>query len=69
MFASACDPLLEDLHTDLLSIIHIFVSYGMNSCSSVTLKEEETKVVVLDANLLILLSLPQNLTHSIRVGL
>ena len=52
MLASASDPLLEDLHIDSFSIIIMFVGYGTNPCSSVILQQEETKVVVLDANLL-----------------
>ena len=52
MLASASDPLLKDLHIDLLSIIHMFVSNGLDSCSSVILQQEETKIMVLDTNLL-----------------
>ena len=52
MFASASDPLLEDLHIDLFSIIHMFVSYGLDPCSSIIIQQEETKVMILDANLL-----------------
>ena len=52
MLASAIDPLLEDLHIDLFSIIPMFVSYGTDPCSRVILQEKDTKLVVLDTNLL-----------------
>ena len=49
MFASSSDPLFKDLYIDSLSIFPMFMSYGTDS---VILQQEETKLVVLDTNLL-----------------
>ena len=52
MFASAGNPFFKDLCIDLMSIVHVFVSYGTDPCSVVILQQKKTKFMVLDTNLL-----------------
>ena len=52
MFASASDPLFDNLFVDFLSLILITVSYRFDPLSILILKQEKTKITVLDANLL-----------------
>ena len=70
MLAFAGNSLFKDLLVNFLSLIHILLSYGFDPLSILILQQEETKILVLDANLLgnVDLSLPRNLIHSRRVG-
>jgi len=52
MSAFASNPFFKDLCINLISIIIMFMGYGTNPCTIVILQQEETKVTVLDTNLL-----------------
>ena len=50
--ASANNPLFEDLFVDSLSIIFMLTSYGMNLSSIMFTQQEDTKILIACANLL-----------------
>ena len=52
MFASAGDPLFDNLFVDFLSLILITVSYSFDPLSILILEQEKTKITVFGANLL-----------------
>ena len=75
MRQAACpsmDPLLQYLYVDLLGISQVLVFHVADPSSISVLQEEDTKLwgylVLTSWGVLILLSLPRNLTSSIRVG-
>ena len=52
LLPSALNPMFEYLHIDLFSIILVFVSYGTDPYCIVIFQQENTKLVVVDSNLL-----------------
>lgn len=52
LLPSPSKPLLENLHVDLLSIVHVFVGNSSNPCPVMVFKEDDAKNIIINTDVL-----------------